>query len=133
NPKQLMRVCDNLMSNAISHTPIEGEIWIDVSSFGQTTSEEWLFDFIRKSADFYDKESVYLIVQNEGDGIPKDKIDYVFDPLFLVDQARSKSDSQRTGLGLSITKQIIEKHKGDVQLYSKAGVGTCVICRIPKK
>lgn len=133
NPKQLMRVCDNLMSNAISHTPTGGRIWMGVSSFGQTPSVEWLFDFVLKRADFYDKESVYLIVQNEGEGIPKDKIDYVFDPLYQVDQARSKTDSQGTGLGLSITKQIIEKHNGDVQLYSKAGVGTCVICRIPKK
>lgn len=133
NPKQLMRVCDNLISNAISYTQTGGRIWIHVFSLEQTTSKGWMFDFVQETAQLNDEESVYLIVQNEGDGIPKDKIDYVFDPLYQVDQARSKTDSRGTGLGLSITKQIIEKHNGDIQIYSKSGVGTCVICRIPQK
>jgi signal transduction histidine kinase len=131
NPKQLMRVTDNLMSNAIQHTDIGGQIWIGVVSPAGTNTPHWLFDFIKNHQPFHDQNSVYLIVQNEGKGIPDDQMVHVFDPLFQADQARSKKDAQGTGLGLSITKQIIERHGGDVQLFSKAAIGTCVICRLP--
>ncbi|MBY0098869.1 sensor histidine kinase [Mesobacillus maritimus] len=131
NPKQLMRVTDNLMSNAIQHTDFEGEIWIGAVSSAATNPPNWVFDFIKKQELLRHPQSVYLIVQNAGKGIPVEQMVHVFDPLFQADQARSKKDAQGTGLGLSITKQIIEKHGGDVQLFSEAEIGTCVICRLP--
>lgn len=131
NPKQLMRVTDNLMSNAIQHTDFGGQVWIGVISSATTNTPHWLFDFINKHEAFHDQNSVFLIIQNKGKGIPASQMSRVFDPLFQADQARSKKDAQGTGLGLSITKQIIEKHGGDVQLFSEAEMGTCVICRLP--
>ncbi|MCM3669053.1 HAMP domain-containing histidine kinase [Mesobacillus maritimus] len=133
NPKQLMRVCDNLMSNAIQHTKENGNIWLSVISQSSLRMRpEWLFPFVQKDINWNKEPSVYLIVQNDGASIPADKVQHVFNPLFQVDQARSKTDARGTGLGLSISKQIIEKHRGEVQLYSQEEIGTCVICRIPK-
>lgn len=130
HPKQMMRVADNLVSNAIDHTPESGKIWIAaVSDRHQLT--EILFDFIPAEEVVQSADTVYFIVQNEGEGIAAEKLAYVFDPLYQADEARSKSDRQRTGLGLSITKQIIEKHGGNVQIFSKEHVGTCVICSLP--
>ncbi|MBO1002827.1 sensor histidine kinase [Pseudogracilibacillus auburnensis] len=131
NPKQLMRVADNLMMNAIRHTPESGRIWV-LSLSKEKELEHWLFDFVKPYS--FDYESyTYLIVQNEGEGIPEEKMDFLFDPLYQVDQARSKKDAHGTGLGLSITKQIIEKHDGSVQAFSKINIGACFICSIPKR
>lgn len=131
NPKQMMRVMDNLMNNAIHHTDQGGSIGIAAVSKSEGLPD-WLFDFIHDQFTFHFSENVYLIVQNDGAGIAKENIDRVFEPLYQADQARSKQNDHGTGLGLSITKQIMSKHHGDVQMLSKKDVGTCVICTIPK-
>lgn len=130
NPKQLMRVADNLMSNAIQHTEPEFNIWINAHDSEQNLN--WLFPFVKESFQFNYEDYLYLIVQNEGKGIERDKLAHIFDPLYQVDQARSKKDDHGTGLGLSITKQILEKHGGDVFVLSEVDIGTCIICRLPK-
>lgn len=129
NPNQMMRVVDNLMSNAIQHTPIGKEIWLAAQSEDEV---DWLFGFVKGTYLFNFQKYMYIIVQNEGEGIEKDKLAHIFDPLFQADEARSKKDSHGTGLGLSITKQMIDKHGGDVQIFSEGNIGTCVICRLPK-
>lgn len=131
NPKQLMRVSDNLMSNAIKHTEPNARVWI--SAYGEDgLNLNWLFSFVKGEMEFDVKENVYLIVQNDGKGIERAKLKHLFDPLYQVDQARSKKDEHGTGLGLSITKQIIEKHGGAVYIFSEVNIGTCIVCRIPK-
>lgn len=129
NPKQMMRVADNLMSNAIKHTPHGHSIGLAAID-RQENLPEWLFSFVTINWDF--TKNMYLIVQNEGAGISEQEIATVFDPLYQVDQARSKRNDHGTGLGLSITKQIMEKHGGDVQIISDRESGTCVVCTIPK-
>lgn len=131
NPKQMMRVADNLVSNAIQHTRSGGQMWVAGLS-SEKALPNWLFDFVIKE-DFLNHDAVYFIVQNEGIGISENKLAYVFDPLYQADEARSKRHEHRAGLGLSITKQIIEKHHGKVYIYSKENIGTCVICTLPKK
>jgi signal transduction histidine kinase len=132
NPKQMMRVADNLVSNAVAHTPEEGKIWLCAVSDHKKLSE-MLFDFIPKKDFAEETDAVYFAVQNEGKGISPEKLEHVFDPLYQADEARSKNDKSGTGLGLSITKQIIEKHGGHVRIFSKEEVGTCVICSLPSK
>ena len=132
SPKQLMRVADNLMMNAIQHTYESGKIWI-VTLSEKRQLDEWLFDFVRTVHFHLISRYTYLIVQNEGEGIQKKNIHYLFEPLYQVDQARSKKDAHGTGLGLSITKKIIEKHGGNVVVFSKLNVGACFICAIPKR
>lgn len=129
NPKQMMRVADNLMSNAIQHTAHGNEIWL-AAICHKDDVPNWLYSFVDMKFNF--DKNMYLIIQNEGKGITKEKITSIFEPLYQVDLARSKRDAHGTGLGLSITKQIMEKHDGDVQLFSEHGTGTCVICRLPK-
>lgn len=131
SPKQLIRVTDNLMSNALKHTEENAHIWLSANS-NEKEKMVWLFPFVKKEIQFNFTKSVYLIVQNEGKGIEKDKLEHIFDPLYQVDQARSKKDDHGTGLGLSITKQIIEKHGGKVFVLSEVNIGTCIVCKIPK-
>ena len=51
--------------------------------------------------------------------------------MYQADHARSKAGERGTGLGLNITKQIIEKHGGTVELLSRENDGTAVICWLP--
>jgi len=66
------------------------------------------------------------IVADTGCGIPKDKIEKVFDPFYTT-----KDDSRNSGLGLSITKGIIDKHHGTVRIESEVEKGTQVIIGLP--
>ncbi|MGM8364086.1 sensor histidine kinase [Virgibacillus sp. W0181] len=130
NPKQMMRVADNLMSNAIKYSYECSHLWIVAASSQEGLPE--LFSFVDRSKLDFD-QFIYFIVQNEGVGISETNLDKVFNPMYQVDQARSKKDEHGTGLGLSITKQIIEKHGGHVHVASNEDVGTTVLCAIPKQ
>lgn len=129
NPKQLMRVVDNLMTNAIQHTEIEGKIWLAALTECEI---EWLYDFVQVTYSFDWVNNVYIIVQNEGQGIAEDHIQSIFKPLYQADEARRKYSTHGTGLGLSISKQLVEKHNGNIQFFSKESIGTCVICCLPR-
>jgi signal transduction histidine kinase len=63
-------------------------------------------------------------VKDEGEGIPADVIDRVFDPYF-------STKSSGTGLGLSLTKTIIEKHGGEIAIESRQGQGALVTITLP--
>lgn len=131
NPKQMMRVADNLMSNALQHTTSDRRIWL-VATSDHDAPLDWLFDFVKQAYTFDYTTYTYLIVQNEGEGVPTEKLAHIFNPLYQVDQARSKKHAHGTGLGLSITQQIIEKHGGKVDVFSKQDIGTCFICSLRK-
>lgn len=130
NPKQMMRVVDNLMSNALKFTNLHGRIWLAALVESEM---EWLFEFVRKRYTFNFEQYLYIIVQNNGKGIEERKLEHIFEPHFQADEARNKNEEQGTGLGLSITKQIIEKHYGQIEILSEEFVGTVAICRIPKE
>ena len=66
------------------------------------------------------------IVADTGCGIPKDKIEKVFDPFYTT-----KDGSRNSGLGLSITKGIIDKHHGTIRIESEVEKGTQVIIGLP--
>ena len=132
NPKQLMRMADNLMMNAIQHTPNGGTVWLGTFSAADNIPI-WLFDYVQQTYSFDTAEYMYLVVQNEGLGIDEANKTYLFNPLYQVDQARSKRDAHGTGLGLSVSQTIIEKHGGTIEVCSKINHGACFICAIPKK
>lgn len=67
-------------------------------------------------------------IKDTGIGIKKSNISYVFDRFYKGDHSRTHTTS--SGLGLSITREIIRAHGGDVQIYSQEGVGTEVIVTI---
>ena len=69
----------------------------------------------------YSKKGVSIIFEDDGPGIPLDKIDDVVKAFYRVDQSRLSS-SGNTGLGLTITKDIVNGHGGSLKLQeSKLG------------
>ncbi len=100
----LVRIFNNLLSNAIKFTPEGGEV-------RQVLKES-------------DDNQLSISIIDNGIGIPEDKIPFLFDK-FSKASRPGTSGEKSTGLGLSITKQLIERHKGAVSVSSEVGKGTC--------
>src|SRR5689334_4330496 len=106
DPVQITRAIQNVIINAIQASG-ESKGRIDVSC-------------IRK--DFY----VDVRVADTGQGIQPDQIARIFDPYFTTKQGKSG-----TGLGLYITKKVVEDHSGSIKVDSAPGVGTTITIRLP--
>ena len=66
---------------------------------------------------------VEFSVEDEGEGIPADKLDRIFERFFRVDESRAR-ERGGTGLGLSIVKHLVQLHGGEVRVESDPGKGT---------
>ena len=108
DPDQLMQVFNNLLDNAIKFTPPGGKI----SIFSQKVGQE-----------------IAIHVVDTGKGIPKSEQKRIFERFYQVDKARSSGHGY--GLGLAISKQILERHKGSISLTSKVGEGSHFVVKLP--
>jgi PAS domain S-box-containing protein len=115
--KLIHQVMINLLSNAIKFSPVEGEIAIKIhhcSHFGQA--------------------SLQLSVSDEGVGIPYDELEDVFDK--FVQSSKTRSGGGGTGLGLPISREIINLHRGKIWAESPTAgkkAGSSFIFFIPVK
>ena len=71
-----------------------------------------------------------LMVKDYGPGIPADKLNSIFDRFV---RATSSRHINGLGLGLYITKQIVESHQGTIRVESELGHGACFIVELPLK
>jgi len=72
----------------------------------------------------FDQGILYMVVEDEGAGIPKEHLDRIFQPFFTT-------KPQGTGLGLAITHQIVKDHGGNIKVESTQGNGTRFIMSFP--
>lgn len=73
-------------------------------------------------------DHVEFIIEDNGSGIPQDKVKDIFNPFFTT-----KEPGEGTGLGLSISQSIIAKHHGKIEVWSEPDKGTVFKIRIPIK
>lgn len=78
-----------------------------------------------------DQSEVQVEIKDNGSGIPKKDVPYIFDSFYRTDASRN-SATGGTGLGLSIAKKIIEKHGGKIWADSEPGVGTSIYFTLKK-
>jgi signal transduction histidine kinase len=104
DPDQLQQVFINLINNSLDAMPEGGVLHVSTVK-----------DFDRVSIE----------ISDSGEGIRRDQMDLIFDPLF------STKHSRGTGLGLTIVKQIISEHGGAVEAESEQGKGTVFRIRLP--
>lgn len=88
-------------------------------------SNEGIITIKTKKAD----DTFILSVQDEGIGIPKNKLNYIYDRFYQVDKSRSSKIS--TGLGLSIVKKIVELNQGTIDVESSTGIGSTFTVKLP--
>jgi len=75
-------------------------------------------------------ELVVCKIEDDGQGIPEEKLDRLFERFYRLDKGRSR-ERGGTGLGLSIVREIIEAHGGDIVVQSKLGEGSVFSFRFP--
>ncbi len=100
---KLEKIINNLISNAIKFTPQKGEISCYVN--------------------FPQQNILELIIQDSGKGIPKNELDIIFDRFHQVENSET-SKTIGTGIGLSLTKELIELMHGKINVESELGKGS---------
>lgn len=110
NRESIERVAINLLTNAIKYTPSGGQIEVSVCHHEET-------------------KEVSVSVKDNGIGIPEECLPQVFDRFYRVE--RKVHTIKGTGLGLTIVKKIIEKHRGRVHVESALGKGSTFYFYLP--
>ena len=118
--KEIMLACDvdkiervmlNLLSNAIKYTDDGGSIQVSLNKVNN---------------------DVIISVKDSGVGIPKDKLELIFDRFGQANSILSRR-CEGSGIGLSIVKSIVEMHGGKIEVFSEVGKGTEFVFNIPIK
>ncbi len=107
DPDLMLEVFDNLILNSVQALSKDGKIEVSI--------EPYYID---------DVEFVSIKIKDNGCGIPKDKLDKIFQPLFTT-------KSKGSGLGLYMVKLIVEKHGGLIKVESEENIGTTFQIIIP--
>lgn len=97
------RVFNNLVSNALRHTPAHGRVSV----------------WVRRSA-----SGVDVTVSDTGEGIRAQDVPHIFERFYRGDASRSRNRGTGAGLGLAIARGIVQAHGGDIQVQSEPGKGT---------
>ncbi len=110
---RIKNILVNLLGNAFKFTE-KGSVTLEVSPIQTNQGEDW----------------IRFTVTDSGIGIPKDKLQWVFDPFTTADE-RSARLYTGTGLGLPIVRQITERMGGTVKVESTVGIGSTFTIDIP--
>jgi len=111
DPDRLRQVMQNLIENALRHTPGGGEVLIVLREEGA---------------------GVRLSVADTGAGIAAAELPHIFEHFYRADRSRARS-SGGTGLGLAIVKSLVEAHHGRVTVESTPGAGSIFTVRLPMR
>lgn len=107
--ESLRRVFINIIGNSTKYTPAGGKISLDTLA---------------------DEHYVRVSISDTGEGIPQDKLPFIFEPFYRV---KGKEDQHKgSGLGLAFCKKIIEAHDGTIDVSSHLGEGTTFTIVIPR-
>lgn len=106
---RLRQVFDNIVSNAVKYTPRAGSIEITATP---------------------DADEAVVVISDTGIGIGAQDLPHIFDDYFRAETARDAA-LPGTGLGMGISRSIVEQHHGRLDLSSRPGAGTVVTVRLP--
>ncbi|MBI3019385.1 MAG: hybrid sensor histidine kinase/response regulator [Deltaproteobacteria bacterium] len=109
DPARLLEVLENLLTNAIKFTPLGKKITIHLKKV---------------------KGGIELSISDEGVGIPKNELSRLFDRFARLSPQPTQGE-KGTGLGLSICKQIVDLHKGKIDVQSEVSKGTTFTVFLP--
>ncbi len=107
--EKISQLIVNLLSNAIRYTNENGYIYVKT---------------------YIDNNSIKIHIKDNGIGIPKNDLKYIFERFYRVDESRSKKTGG-VGVGLTIAKSIVDLHKGTIEVKSEANKGSEFIVKLP--
>lgn len=109
--RRIERVFANLIANAIKYTPVGGHVSVSLS---------------------FDGENQVIEVADNGIGIPEDYLPHIFKRFYRVPRENEVNEKvEGTGLGLAIVKTVVDRHQGDVTVFSELGKGSIFTVRLP--
>lgn len=104
DPNRIQQVLLNVLDNARKHSSAGTQVTLEAKR---------------------DDKKIVILISDEGEGIPKEDIPFVFERLYRAEKSRSR-ESGGSGLGLAIAKEIVESHGGSITLQSERMKGTKV-------
>ncbi len=113
---KLEKILTNLISNAFKFTSPEGEIKITL-----------LYHMEEGNEAFYNAE---ISIRDSGKGVPPDQIDKIFDRFYQVGSSDTR-EHEGTGIGLSLTKELVNIYRGEIKVESEPGKGSEFTVVIP--
>ncbi len=108
NAELLHRAVENVVRNAVKHSPSGGSVAIKMQK--------------------NDNQTVGIAVSDEGSGVPEADILSIFKPFFRSDQTKT---SDGHGLGLAIAQRVITAHQGGIHASNRADGGLCITITLP--
>jgi signal transduction histidine kinase len=109
NANQLERLFSNLVENAIKYTNTDGKVKISTKRT---------------------KNSLIVLIEDTGIGIPSEYLPFIFHRFWRAEQAQSH-DKDGFGVGLAIAQTIAKQHGGKITVESQPGVGSCFQVHLP--
>ncbi len=101
----------NLLSNAVKYSPKRSKVGIEAKE---------------------DNGKVLVSVIDNGYGIPKESLQHIFDKFYRVADSTNDNEIEGSGLGLTLAKEIIQHHGGEIKVQSRLGVGSVFSFTLPK-
>ncbi|MHB8064000.1 MAG: sensor histidine kinase, partial [Ruminiclostridium sp.] len=108
---KISQVIINLLSNALKYTPEGGKVKVNVKGTEEITQ---------------------FVVKDNGPGIPKEDLPYIFERFYRADKSRNRLTGG-SGIGLTISKAIVEAHGGKIDVNSSSEYGSEFIVSLPKR
>ncbi|MDO6596397.1 ATP-binding protein [Oceanihabitans sp. 2_MG-2023] len=108
--EKMRQILTNLISNALKFSPEDSELKIHINKLKNSTLQ--------------------ILIMDEGYGIPEEELPLIFDRFFQVENNEHKI-SQGTGIGLALTKELVELFKGSISVKSTLGTGTTFTITLP--
>ena len=116
DPDKIEKVLNNLFSNAFKFTPEGGEIIVEVSQ--------------RLPDSAFKEGRVEIHVKDSGIGIAPEHLPKLFDRFYQVDSSMTRA-FEGSGIGLALTKELVDLHHGKIAVESEVGKGTTLIVQLP--
>jgi len=143
NIKDIVNECLNVLKNSITEKGLKYNV--DVQSetlqLDKVKMSQVVLNIIKNAANYTDSGQIDIVgkrdnneyvlsISDTGIGIKEDDFDKIFKRFYRVDKARSR-DTGGSGLGLSISKNVVAKHNGSITVHSKINEGTTFTVHLP--
>ena len=133
------KIITNILSNAFKFTPEGGRIEVTVEASPKSPPKEGTFKSVLSpplegrgvgQGELTSYKLLRISISDTGMGISKEKISKIFDRFYQVDGSHTR-EQEGTGIGLSLTKELVELHKGKIEVESQEGRGTTFKVSLP--